>query len=72
MPWALEHLPPGNTVLLVTSETSPERASAPAHLTQGRFATALLVAGTRDEPSGPDAMRITPQADLAAVLEGRA
>jgi uncharacterized protein (DUF58 family) len=75
VPWALEHLPSGQTVLLCTSDVSPD---LPATLAQLRASDlrVLLVLATSDSSTarpvrGVDTLRITPGVDLAALLEGR-
>jgi uncharacterized protein (DUF58 family) len=70
LPWALGHLPPGNTVILAASDMTPELERGLGELKANSFRVQLLLATTH----GPQRMGtyITPGCDLAAVLEGRA
>jgi len=74
LPWALEHLPAGNTVMLCTSDVSPDLGATLGQL-QDRGLRTLLVLASSDQVgrglSGVSTLRITPGCDLAALLEGR-
>lgn len=73
-PWALEHLPAGQTVLLCTSDVSPQLPATLGQLQASGVRTLLVLAssssGARPQ-RGIDTLRITPGVDLAALLEGR-
>jgi len=74
LPWALEHLPAGNTVMLCTSDVSPDLGATLGQL-QDRGLRTLLVLASSDQVgrglSGVSTLRITQGCDLAALLEGR-
>jgi uncharacterized protein (DUF58 family) len=74
VPWALEHLPAGNTVVLCTSDVSPDLGASVTQLQQSGL-RALLVLASSDAAGrglrGVTTLRITPGCDLAALLEGR-
>ncbi len=76
LPWAIEHLPRGDTVLLAASDLSPDLPSTIAQLQDAGFASVVLIlASASDSPEGwrfRNALRITPGVDIAALLEGRA
>jgi uncharacterized protein (DUF58 family) len=75
LPWALEHLPPGNTVILAASEVAPELERTVSRLEQDGFHVLVLVAvsDARKSPlRGPGTLTITPDCDLRAILEGAA
>jgi uncharacterized protein (DUF58 family) len=74
VPWALEYLPAGNTVILFSSDVSPDLGASISQLQQSGLRVLLVIAsseetGRRLAPAG--ALRITPGCDLAALLEGR-
>jgi uncharacterized protein (DUF58 family) len=73
-PWALEHLPAGNTVIVCTSDVSPDLAATISHL-QDAGLRVLIVLASSDQtgraPRGVSSLRITPGCDLGALLEGR-
>jgi uncharacterized protein (DUF58 family) len=71
LPWALEHLPPGDTVLLVASDVSPDLSATISRLQDNGLKPIMLLVSTTDARSHGEALRITPACDLAAVLEGR-
>lgn len=75
VPWALEHLPRGNTVLLAAADVAPDLQRSIAAL-QGAGLRVLPLLATSDERRStlrpPGTLRIRPGADLAALLEGRA
>jgi uncharacterized protein (DUF58 family) len=72
VPWLFEHLPPGDTVVLVTSDVAPNLEGTIARLRERSVSPLLVVATTSDARIKVDALRILPGCDLAAVLEGRA
>ncbi|HEY2596771.1 MAG TPA: DUF58 domain-containing protein, partial [Chloroflexota bacterium] len=73
VPWALEYLPAGNTVILFSSDVSPDLGASVSQLQQAGLRVLLVVASSEETgrlaPAG--ALRITPGCDLAALLEGR-
>ncbi|MBV9580440.1 MAG: DUF58 domain-containing protein [Chloroflexi bacterium] len=74
VPWALEHLPSGNTVILCTSDVSPELSASVAQLQQRGLRIVLLLAASERMARpvrGVDTITVTPGADLVALLEGR-
>jgi uncharacterized protein (DUF58 family) len=73
VPWAIEHLPTGNTVILATSDVSPDLLLTLNFLRERAFSVLPLVASTDAAHARyePNAMRIVPGCDLGAVLEGR-
>jgi uncharacterized protein (DUF58 family) len=75
VPWALEHLPPGNTVVLAASDVTSDLPRSIARLEEGGFHVLLLLAAADDRRDGlhrTGTIRITPDCDLAARLEGHA
>jgi uncharacterized protein (DUF58 family) len=74
VPWALDHLPRGDTIVLATSDVSPDlRACLEQVPDAGRHAI-LMLAGTdrvRTRLGGAGTIPILPGCDVAAVLEGR-
>jgi uncharacterized protein (DUF58 family) len=70
MPWALNHLPRGATVILTASEMTPDLQSAKAALHDQGFMVLTLFAATRSGSAAD--MTLTPGCDVEAVLEGRA
>jgi uncharacterized protein (DUF58 family) len=75
VPWALDHLPRGNTIVLATSDVSPDLRACLAQLPdEGRHALLMLAATDRARAGigGPGTIPILPGCDVAAVLEGRA
>jgi uncharacterized protein (DUF58 family) len=73
LPWALEHLPRGNSVVLATSEIAGELERTIARLETAEFSVLLMLA-LNDQTAmhrRPGALAITPGCDLAARLEGR-
>jgi uncharacterized protein (DUF58 family) len=74
VPWALDHLPPGNTVVLATSDVSPDLNACLSQLPDAGLHALLMLAGTdriRTRIGGAATIPIMPGCDLAAVLEGR-
>ena len=71
LPWALEHLPLGDTVVLAASDVSPDLQGSISKLQESGFSPILLLATTGDPRSRGEALRILPGCDVAAVLEGR-
>lgn len=74
LPWALEHLPRGNTVLLAASDVGSDLQRSITHLEDAGFHALLLLASSDERRASvrrPGTLRIRPGADLAAVLEGR-
>jgi len=75
MPWALAELPRGSTVVLAVSEMSSDLARVQSRLEGAGFSTLLLMAESRSPgraKAQPGALYLTPGADVAATLEGRA
>ena len=77
VPWALEHLPRGNTAVLTATDISPDINQSIARLEEAGFHVVLLLAIGDDRAlssrlPGRDLFKITPACDLAARLEGRA
>jgi uncharacterized protein (DUF58 family) len=71
-PWAVEHLPPGDTVILATSDVSPDVAASIILLESNGFHVVPLEArATSGRSRLPGAIPIVPGCDIAAVLEGR-
>jgi uncharacterized protein (DUF58 family) len=74
-PWALDHLPRGDTVVLATSDVSPDLRACLAQLRDVGLHVLLLLASTdHARPAdlrGLQVMRILPGCDVAALLEGR-
>src|SRR5205823_5754691 len=73
LPWALEDLPRGNSVVLATSELGGDVDHARGQLEASGFRVLMLVAahGSSVSGRGPGALLITAECDLAARLEGR-
>jgi uncharacterized protein (DUF58 family) len=74
VPWALDHLPRGDTVVLATSDVAPDLIACRAQLADAGLHSLLLLGCSergRVDIRGADALRILPGCDLAAVLEGR-
>ncbi|MBV9324584.1 MAG: DUF58 domain-containing protein [Chloroflexi bacterium] len=74
-PWATEHLPAGNTVILCTSDVSPDLGANLGEFQESGLRVLLILASS-DEGGpvvrGVSTLRIAPGCDLAALLEGRA
>jgi uncharacterized protein (DUF58 family) len=75
VPWALDSLPVGNTVILCSSDVSPDLGASLSQLRQSEVRVLLLLASSErmvgPPPFGVSMLRITPGCDLAALLEGR-
>ncbi len=73
LPWALEGLPPGNTVVLATSDVATDLERTIGQLEDGGFHVLLLLAADHAHSAlrRPGTISITPGCDLAARLEGR-
>jgi uncharacterized protein (DUF58 family) len=76
VPWALDHLPTGNTVMLCSSDVSTDLGASVTQLQRSGMRVLLVLASTERAASRGgwptvDALRITPGCDLAALLEGR-
>jgi len=74
VPWALDHLPRGDTIVLATSDVSPDLSACLTQLPdEGRHAILMLAATerSRTQIGGPGTIAILPGCDVAAVLEGR-
>jgi uncharacterized protein (DUF58 family) len=73
LPWALEELPHGSTVLLASSDVAPELDRSIAQLEATGFHVLLLLAISQVARGfkRPGTISITPGCDLAARLEGR-
>jgi uncharacterized protein (DUF58 family) len=74
VPWALDDLGLGNTVVVGTSEVTPDLERSIAQLEAAGFQVLLLLAmnNTRSRSRRRGTISITPDCDLAARLEGRA
>lgn len=74
MPWALDVLPRGNTVILAASEVSPDLGQHIARLEDYGFRVLLLLASRDRLPFliRPGTINLTPGCDLTARLEGAA
>jgi uncharacterized protein (DUF58 family) len=76
VPWALDTVPAGNTVILCSSDVSPDLEASISQLQQSEVRVLLLLASSERmvgrSPFGVSMLRITPGCDLAALLEGRA
>jgi uncharacterized protein (DUF58 family) len=74
VPWALDHLPRGNTVVLATSDVAPDLKACLAQLPDAGLHALLMLAGTdraHVRIGGAGTIPILPGCDVAAVLEGR-
>jgi uncharacterized protein (DUF58 family) len=73
LPWALEVLPRGNSVVLATSELTGDSDRAVAQLEEARFSVLSLLSVNHPYPgaSRSGALLITPDCDIAERLEGR-
>jgi uncharacterized protein (DUF58 family) len=74
VPWALEHLPAGNTVILCSSDVSPDLGASISQLQHAGARVLVLLASTEPRARTAGAvptLRVTPGCDLAALLEGR-
>ena len=73
LPWALDELPRGATVVLAASDLSGDLQQSVARLESDGFHVMLLLATVEGHPGfrRPGTLRITPGADIAALLEGR-
>ncbi len=71
LPWVVEHLPHGDTVLLAASDVTPDLQDSLTRLRAHGFSPVLLMATTSDTRARMEALRIVPGCDVAAVLEGR-
>jgi uncharacterized protein (DUF58 family) len=74
VPWALDSLPAGNTVILCSSDVSPDLGASISQLQQSGMRVLLLLASSErlGRPvHGVSTLRITPGCDLAALLEGQ-
>jgi len=75
LPWALDELPRGNTVVLFASDMTAELDRAVDQLERTGFSVLLVLATTQPQTGtrrGRSALSLTPGCDVAAVLEGRA
>jgi uncharacterized protein (DUF58 family) len=75
VPWALEYVPSGNTVMLCSSDVSPDLGASVRQLQQSEVRVLLILASSESAArprEGVSALRITPGCDLGALLEGRA
>ena len=70
-PWAIQHLPHGDTVVLFTSDVAPDLERSLARLRDHDFSPLLVVATTSERTHKVQALRIVPGCDVAAVLEGQ-
>jgi uncharacterized protein (DUF58 family) len=71
VPWALEVLPRGNTVLLAASDVCADLGYSIAHLQDADFTVVSVLAMNRPRANRLASVAITPGCDLAARLEGR-
>jgi uncharacterized protein (DUF58 family) len=75
VPWALERLPRGDTIVVATSDVSPHLQACLSQFPNAGYKALLMLAGTdrqRTRVGGPGTIQILPGSDIAAVLEGRA
>ena len=75
VPWALDRLPHGDTIVVATSDVSPDLQACLWQLPNAGFKALLMLAGTdrvRTRVGGPGTIQILPGCAVAAVLEGRA
>jgi uncharacterized protein (DUF58 family) len=76
MPWALDGLPRGNTVVLATSDVAAELERTISQLEDVGFHVLVLLATNGQRSSAvkprPGTLTLPPGCDLAARLEGRA
>jgi uncharacterized protein (DUF58 family) len=72
LPWALDQLPRGNSVVLATSDVSPDLSSTIARLEDAGFHVLLLLASNGRHPTlkRPGTITLVPECDLVARLEG--
>jgi uncharacterized protein (DUF58 family) len=74
LPWALDELPRGNTVVLFASDMTSELDRAIDQLERTGFSVLLVLATTQTHAGtrrGRSTLYLSPGCDLAAVLEGR-
>ena len=73
LPWAFEGLPPGNTVVLATSDVATDLVRTIGQLEDSGFHVLVLLAFDQSHTGlrRPGTISITPGCDLAARLEGR-
>jgi uncharacterized protein (DUF58 family) len=75
VPWVLDRLPRGDTIVVATSDVSPDLKGCLTQLPDAGYKALLMLAGTdrtRTRIGGPGTIQILPGCDIAAVLEGRA
>jgi uncharacterized protein (DUF58 family) len=72
VPWALDDLPRGDTVVLAASDVSADLGRSILHLQEAGFTVISLLAMARHRSTPLASVSITPGCDLAALLEGRA
>jgi uncharacterized protein (DUF58 family) len=74
MPWLLDKLPRGSTVVLVGSEMSSDLPAALSQLERAGLRTLPVLGVSHVQPltGRPDALYLTPGCDVAATLEGLA
>jgi uncharacterized protein (DUF58 family) len=75
VPWALDHLPRGNSVVLAASEFATDLPTSIERLEDSGYRVLPLLASAdtrRDVLRRRDVIRIVPGCDIAARLEGRA
>jgi uncharacterized protein (DUF58 family) len=72
VPWALDVLPRGNTVVLAASDVSPDLPNAIQRLEEAGFHVLLLLATTDRQTRirRPGTIKLVPGCDLTARLEG--
>jgi uncharacterized protein (DUF58 family) len=73
LPWAMDNLPRGNSVVLATSDAAVDMDRTIERLENAGFATQVLLATNLGSPSAQrrNALLLTPGCDVAARLEGR-
>jgi uncharacterized protein (DUF58 family) len=73
LPWALESLPPGNTVVVATSDVAIDLQRTIRQLEDAGFHVLLLLAFDQSHTGlrRPGTISLTPGCDLSARLEGR-
>ncbi len=72
VPWALDDLPRGDTVVIAASDVTADLRYSILHLQEAGFTVLSLLAMSKARSSPLASVSITPGCDLAALLEGRA
>src|SRR5207237_9679194 len=71
VPWALDDLPRGDTVVLAASDVAADLRHSILHLQEAGFTVLSLLAMSKARSTPLASVSITPGCDLAALLEGR-